>query len=193
MQLVDIVDEQVRPTGQRVPLNEATDKGLWHCGAHAVIYAADGQILVEKRAANIIFQPNMLDITMGGIVNAGEKPEAAVLREIKEELGLHFEEANLEFIGVSRYNHAFPSYRKQNRCFTYNYLIKIEDTHLDFHLQKSEVSEVRFLPLTDIKKLLKRGRYASFGRLEPQYKYYASLVTAVEGRLSSSARSSLLL
>ncbi|MCV9906545.1 NUDIX domain-containing protein [Brucella sp. HL-2] len=47
-------------------------------------------LLVRKRGSEIFFQP-------GGKIDAGEKPETALIREIAEELGILIDESQLRY------------------------------------------------------------------------------------------------
>ena len=47
----------------------------------------DGQVLLEKRSEHKACDPNLVAIP-GGHLEAGESPEQALLREVKEELGV---------------------------------------------------------------------------------------------------------
>ena len=55
------------------------------CAAGILIH--DLKILLAKRSASRSFYPNVWDLP-GGHLEAGESPEAALVRELKEELGI---------------------------------------------------------------------------------------------------------
>jgi len=55
------------------------------CTAGILIH--DLKILLAKRSANQTFYPNVWDLP-GGHLEAGESPETALVRELKEELGI---------------------------------------------------------------------------------------------------------
>lgn len=61
--------------------------------------------------------PNKLSITAGH-VGVKEKETLAALREIKEEIGLNFNENDLKLLGV------FTNKQENNYCFSYTYLLK---------------------------------------------------------------------
>ncbi|HEV2503619.1 MAG TPA: NUDIX domain-containing protein [Mesorhizobium sp.] len=61
--------------------------------AAAIVDARGRLLLVRKRGTSTFMQP-------GGKIEPGEKPEAALLRELNEELGLSFEMDALRYLGV---------------------------------------------------------------------------------------------
>ncbi|CAM5303886.1 NUDIX domain-containing protein [Mycolicibacterium aubagnense] len=61
--------------------------------AAAILDCRGRLLLVRKRGTTTFMQP-------GGKIEPGEKPEAALLRELNEELGLSFETDALRYLGV---------------------------------------------------------------------------------------------
>jgi 8-oxo-dGTP diphosphatase len=57
-----------------------------HVCVGAIIICA-GKVLLGRRSADRSFYPNVWDI-FGGHIEAGEQPEQALLRELREELGI---------------------------------------------------------------------------------------------------------
>lgn len=188
-QLIEIVDNTNTPMGGSTDIDTINAAGLWHRGAHAIICTSDGYVLAQKRAATIIFHPGLLDISVGGGVDKDELPEEAMLREVHEELGLKVSRAQLRFIGIRKYSHAWPHYHKISRCFIYTYLIKLPDHQVSLALQSSEVMDARFISIREAKRLIKSGRIKSFGRLEPTYQYYKQLLRAAEQELAKDDKS----
>lgn len=186
--IVDIVDRDNHPLGFRANVEHATRYGQWFRGVHIVLYTRDGFVLVERRSHRIVFHPDQLDISLGGIVDAGEKPEVTAERELYEELGLQIHASQLEFISLNRYNHRWPSYHKRTRNIIYHYLIEIPDRYAPLQLQRSEVAEAHFLTLRETWRLIHRRRLAQFGRLEPKYAMYSHLLEQVEQRLAKKPK-----
>ncbi len=62
--------------------------GLWHASAGVLVRARDERIYVHLRTATKATWPSRHDCLAGGVVDAGETPEAAALRELDEELGV---------------------------------------------------------------------------------------------------------
>ena len=89
--------------------------------------------------------PNKLSITAGH-VNIKEKEIIGALREIKEEIGLDFNEKDLKNIGIYKNN------QEGNHCFSYTYLVKTDKKTEDMIMQEDEVSELKYISIEEIEK-----------------------------------------
>src|SRR5579862_7129985 len=180
MALIDVLDASGNRTGRVAGIEEVTKKGLWRCGVHALVYNTHGDILVQKRSRRIIFDPDMLDVSFGGGVDAGEEPIEALVREAAEELGLRVKLGDVTFLGVSKYNHHWKTYGKIERTFRYNYLVCTDAEEGNLVVEASEVAWAKFLPLSTVKRLVSYGWSRPLGRLMPSYVYFRYLVRAFE-------------
>ena len=91
-------DDDLEPMGQ-APRSQVHAQGLLHLVVHCWIVSPrpDGLwVWFQKRSPDKAEFPNYYDIAVGGHVSAGEAPQEAVLREIREEVGLELEPAALE-------------------------------------------------------------------------------------------------
>ena len=173
----DMYDEHNKPLGYSLPVSWATQrKSLWRRSVHAVVTTADKKYVVEKRSANIVFSPSMLDISLGGGVDSGEPPRRAVLRELKEELGVLARPERLTLLDVHKWSSYHPHYKKYTHSFLYDYHVALSIDDPIFILQPSEVREVRLLSGRQVLRLLRRHSLKHFGRLNYGYKYYADVV-----------------
>lgn len=91
MEFWDIYDINKKKTGRMTPrLGCKLKQGEYHIVVTAVIINSQGQILVSKRAS---YKPHGLKWEMnGGSIIVGETSIEGMIREVKEELGLKFEE-----------------------------------------------------------------------------------------------------
>src|SRR5215211_1788818 len=91
-ELLDILDESGRPTGEVVAKSEAHRLGLWHRCFHCWICGSEpggSYLLLQRRAATKDTWPGYLDVTAAGHLAAGEGTLDG-LREVEEELGLRW-------------------------------------------------------------------------------------------------------
>jgi len=94
--------------------------GFWgvHGGAGGIMLArSTGRLLLAQRSHKVL-QPGTWG-TIGGAIDPGENPEEAVVREMREELGFHANEADLYLCYV---------FRDTRTSFTYhNYLVLVDE------------------------------------------------------------------
>lgn len=143
MELIDIVDENNELTGDTVDRKEVHKKGLWHREVAILILNEKNEFLIQKRASTKKLAPNMWSLTAGHI-ESGETIEKAVLRETEEELGIkNLNIKNFKFICVEKCNST--SGNIINNHFKYIYLLKVNFKINDYIIQKSELSEVKYI------------------------------------------------
>ena len=86
--MFDLVNESGEIIGQAPRRRCHGDPSLLHRSIHVFVYNAAGQLFLQKRSAAKDIQPGKWDTSVGGHVDQGETVEAAVTREMAEELGL---------------------------------------------------------------------------------------------------------
>lgn len=173
---VDIVDDHNVDLGFRLPVTIANKKSLWHRGCHAIITTPEHKTLVQQRSRNIIFAPNLIDITLGGHVDSGETPEQAMVREIKEEIGLTIDPAILRFLETSKWDKYHPHYKRRIKTFLYTYHVPLVENNPLIVIQKEEVQMVRFLSSRELRRLVAFRTLVQVGRLNYSYAYYSRII-----------------
>jgi isopentenyldiphosphate isomerase len=190
-ELLDILDESGRPTGEVVPKSEAHRLGLWHRCFHCWIYGSDSggpYLLLQRRAATKDTWPNYLDVTAAGHLAAGEETLDG-LREVEEELGLRIEPERLVPLGTRRVEQEIPGGcdRELHEVF----LVFDATPPGDLRLQKEEVEAVFRLDLDDVQALYETGsapaREYAGGRTSATRIHLAEFVLKEEGYLSKVA------
>ena len=154
MELFDIIDENGNPTGKIVERSIAHAEGIPHRTAHIWIIRRRNEkteILLQKRSRNKDSFPGKFDTSSAGHIQAGDEPMESALRELKEELGIHAESADLQFAGkfpisFAREFHG-KIFRDEEIAFVYIYDHPVEIDHLT--LQKEEVEEVQWFDLEE--------------------------------------------
>lgn len=86
-EILDIVDEQDRVTGQ-APRGEVYARGLRHRCAAVLARDPEGRVFVHRRTPTKLVFPSMYDMFVGGVLGTGESYDDAALREAQEELGV---------------------------------------------------------------------------------------------------------
>jgi len=86
-ELVQIVDEQNRKTGQ-APRRRMRAETLIHRASYILVQNGRGELLVLRRTLSKDIYPGALEVAAGGVVLAGESYEESAVRELAEELGI---------------------------------------------------------------------------------------------------------
>ena len=85
--LLDPDDESGRPVGA-APRERVRAENLPHGATGVLVRRPDGRVLVHRRASDKDLWPGLLDVACGGVLVAGEEPEAGARRELAEEVGI---------------------------------------------------------------------------------------------------------
>ena len=147
---IDVLNELGEFTGEVATRDECHKKGLWHRAVYAFIIDDKGNILLQKRSNNKKLWPNMWDVTVGGHVDAGEFGRQALIREVKEELGISINDDDIKYlVGSTSINEQGNIINKHyNECYLITKNIDISD----IKIQKEEVSEVRYFSKDELLK-----------------------------------------
>ena len=145
---IDVLNELGEFTGKVATRDECHQKGLWHRAVYAFIIDKKGKVLLQKRSANKKMWPNMWDVTVGGHVDSNEFGRQALIREVKEELGIDIKDEDIKYlIGSTSINKKENIIDKHyNECYLITKEIDIEK----IDLQKEEVSEVKYFTKKEI-------------------------------------------
>ena len=84
-------------------------RNLRHAASSVVVRDPLGRIYLHRRTTTKDVYPGLLDFAAGGVVLAGERPDAGAVREVEEELGVVG--VPLEALGVADYADDVTRYR----------------------------------------------------------------------------------
>ena len=84
----DVVDAQDRVIG-RAPRREVHARRWRHRSIHVLVFNAAGRVFLQKRAQSKDSCPGRWDSSCSGHLDAGEDYDAAAVRELGEEIGMH--------------------------------------------------------------------------------------------------------
>jgi len=152
MELLDILDQHGKPTGEILPKREAHRYGHFHASTHVWLYTQSGAVVLQLRAADKPNFPNCWDVSVAGHISSGETALQTAVREAQEELGITIDAANLQQIGHFRidYRHAEDYW---DREFITIFACEIP-ANTNFTLQEEEVADVTLIPLAQLQKEL---------------------------------------
>jgi 8-oxo-dGTP pyrophosphatase MutT (NUDIX family) len=80
-------DASGRPSGS-APRWRIRRENLPHAATGVVVRRSNGEVLVHRRSEAKDVYPGLRDCSFGGVVLAGEEPDAAAVRELAEEAGV---------------------------------------------------------------------------------------------------------
>lgn len=86
-ELFETFDDAGAPTGL-VERSVVHARGLWHRAAHVWLFASDGRLHVQRRAAHKDLYADLWDFSVGEHLQPGESFEAGAGRGLAEELGV---------------------------------------------------------------------------------------------------------
>lgn len=178
---VDVVSEENKFLGYSLPLRMANGKGLWRRGCHVVITTPSGGVMVQKRSRGIYFSPGLIDVTLGGSIDAGEGIVGATVREIFEETGIRVKKGQLRLLEVSKSAKWHRSKKVHSKLFVYTFHLMIDEEDPELVLQEGEVEWMKVLTPRQIKKLIKERRLKAFGRLNYKREFYRRVVAKAWG------------
>jgi isopentenyl-diphosphate Delta-isomerase len=84
----DVVNDQDEVI-RRATRREVHATGLWHRAVHVLVFDASGRVFLQKRSMNKDLSPGLWDSSCSGHLDAGEEYDAAAIRELGEEIGVH--------------------------------------------------------------------------------------------------------
>lgn len=87
-ELLDVVDDSGRATGERRRRASCHRLGLPHRAVHVWVCSSDDRVLLQQRSRHKLAFPLRWDVSAAGHVPAGEAPATAAAREAAEELGI---------------------------------------------------------------------------------------------------------
>ena len=146
MEILDLYDSELRPTGLTIERGKRVPPGMMIPIVVVYVYNDQGQYLIQKVAPT---KGNYYSTTAGH-VQSGERDFAlAMLREMKEEIGLSATKSELQLVKIRRFNYKF----------VFLYILKSNVPAEMLRLQKEEVSSVTWMSREDIELLCKMGLF----------------------------------
>ena len=147
MEILDEVDENNNLTGNKLDKDYMHNNKIFHREVCAVIVNEKNEFLIQKRASCKKQKPNMWGLTAGHI-DAEEDVKDALLREIKEEIGINVKKEELDFIDIEKV------VEEKNCCFVYYYYVKVKEKIEDMTMQEDEVSDLKYITIAELENII---------------------------------------
>ena len=112
-ELFPIVDEEGRVLGTATRGECHSGSKLLHPVVHLHVFNSQGDLYLQRRPEWKDIQPGKWDTAVGGHIDAGETPEEALQREVREELGI------TDFMPVFVGKYVFESQRERELVYVH--------------------------------------------------------------------------
>ena len=133
MEILDIYDKERNRTGKTYLRKDKIPEGGLRLIIHILIFNDKGELLIQQRADHKKMG-GLWDITCGGACKAGEDSCEGAMRELKEELGIDIDFANIRPILTANFDQGFDDF----------YILRKNIGVSDLILQKEEVKAARW-------------------------------------------------
>ena len=146
MELLDLYDRDLRPTGKTIERGLPIPHGSQIPIVAVLIHNEEGRFLIQKVAAR---KGNYYATTAGHVQSGETDFTRARLRELKEEIGISATKSELELVKIRRYEYKF----------TFLYLMKSNVPAESLRLQEDEVESVKWMSLDEIETLCSQNLF----------------------------------
>ncbi|GGI57639.1 NUDIX hydrolase [Winogradskyella haliclonae] len=153
-ELLDIVDENGKPTGKTALKSEVHKKGWYHNTIHLWLYTDNDEILLQQRSHKKVIYPLLWDVSVAGHIDAGETFKEAATRETKEEIGLKLNENDLTKIGTHLHKSIYDNGTIKDFEFHQVYVAKLSIDLNQLIPQKDEVEALKLVTFNEFENLL---------------------------------------
>jgi len=158
-EIFEVLDTEGQVIGLATRSAVHSDPSLIHRVVHVMVINEQGELLLQKRSINKEIAPGRWDTSVGGHVNPGEEVYDAAVREMKEELGIA--PSDLQFL----YRYLFRNQRESELVTTFTCICDGV-----VHFNREEIDEVRFWPLSSIKRQIGKGIFSN--HFEQEFSQY---------------------
>lgn len=154
MEKIDVLDENGNQTGEVVTREEVHRLGLWHKCVHIWIINGKGEVLLQKRSAQKIMDPNKWTTATSGHLSAGDSNVQGAIRELSEEIGLQVNENELKYLFSVKENTINEEKHVIDKELIDVFLMRKEVDIKNLKLQEEEVSDVKWFSYEEFKKMV---------------------------------------
>lgn len=143
----DIYDIDRKITGNIHRRGDEMKPGEYRLVVHICIFNSKNQLLIQKRQSNKTIFPGMWDLSAAGSALVGENSRVAIMREVKEELGIDIDLDNKMPRFTLNFDDGFDDY----------FMIKKDINIEDITIQEEELSEVKWVSKEELIKMRNEG------------------------------------
>ena len=160
---IDLYDKNRIPTGMAVQRGSKLPEETYRIVVHVCIFNSKGEMLIQKRADDIVRWPSYWDISVGGGASAGDTSRTAAERETAEELGLNIDFSDRRPVITVNFSDGFDDF----------YTIEKDISLEDLHLQTEEVADARWASREEIEEMIDDGSFIPYQKELIGYLFFA--------------------
>lgn len=152
MEYLDIYDGNKRKTGRKIRRGDKLHSGEHCLVTHLCIFNSKGELLIQRRSLEKDRYPGYWDVSAGGFVQSSESAEKAVIREVREELGLCIEPSELSFILCEPFSSVFDDF----------FFARLDLDPSTLNIDPRELVDVKYAPAELVLQMLHTGRFVDY-------------------------------
>ena len=166
---LDVVDEKNQVTGKE-NREKIHSRGLWHRGAHVLVFNSKGRLILQLRSATKDEFPNHYDLSISEHLEGGETYKRAAIRGLKEELKI----TGVRLKRLLKF--------KMNYGLNDNMISELYECHYDGPVQvdRREIQSLETFSLNEIKEMLAEDEDRFAPWTKEILKWYLKLPSRVE-------------
>lgn len=160
---IDLYTVDRELTGRTAIRGDKLPEGTYRMVVHVCIFNSKGEMLIQKRADDIIRWPGFWDISVGGGASAGDSSRKAAERETAEELGLLLDLSDHRPVITVNFSDGFDDF----------YTVEQDLSLDDLNLQTEEVSDARWASREEIESMIDAGSFIPYQKELLGYLFFA--------------------
>ena len=130
---------------------------------HVCIFNSKDEMLIQKRADDIVRWPGYWDVSVGGGASSGDDSRSAAERETLEELGLHIDFSNRRPVITVNFHDGFDDF----------YTVEKDIMTDELDLQKEEVADAKWASREEIEAMIDDGSFIPYQKDLLGYLFFA--------------------
>ena len=162
-EIIDLYNVDRELTGKTTSRGVPLEDGTYRMVIHVCIFNSKGEMLIQKRADDIVRWPSYWDISVGGGASAGDNSRMAAERETAEEIGLSIDFSDRRPVITVNFSDGFDDF----------YTIEKDISLEELHLQKEEVADARWASREEIEAMIDDGRFIPYQKELLGYLFFA--------------------
>lgn len=162
-EIIDLYNADREHTGKTAKRGEPLEEGTYRMVVHVCIFNSKGEMLIQKRADDIVRWPGLWDVSVGGGASAGDTSRHAAERETAEELGLHIDFSDRRPVITVNFSDGFDDF----------YAVEADIPLDKLHLQTEEVADAKWAAREEIETMIDEGIFIPYQKDLLGYLFFA--------------------